>query len=114
MKKPESISEYISCAPKIAQPILRKIRQVVKSRLPNAEETISYSMPAFKGPKVFFYFAAFKNHIGIYPPVKNKKLKKLLAHNINEKGNLAFKYDEEISIKLIGDIAEALFEEING
>jgi uncharacterized protein YdhG (YjbR/CyaY superfamily) len=112
-----SIDEYITSAPKNAQSILKKIRKEVKSRIPNATETISYSMPAFRGKtgakKVFFFFAAFKNHIGIYPPLKNKKLKKLLADNMNEKGNLAFPYDQEIPIKLIGDIAVELNKEIN-
>jgi uncharacterized protein YdhG (YjbR/CyaY superfamily) len=115
--KPETINDYISSAPKIAQPILKKIRKEVKARIPEATETISYSMPAFRGKtgakKVFFFFAAFKNHIGIYPPLKNKKLKKLLADNMNEKGNLAFPYDVEIPITLIGDIAEELYKEIN-
>jgi uncharacterized protein YdhG (YjbR/CyaY superfamily) len=113
MKIPETINEYISLAPKEARTYLKKIRSEVKSRLPKTSECISYRMPAFKDNKIFFYFAAFKKHIGVYPPVKDKKLKKLLAKYMNEKGNLSFPYIEDIPIKLIGDVAVKLWEEKN-
>jgi uncharacterized protein YdhG (YjbR/CyaY superfamily) len=110
-KKYNSIDEYILDFPVEVRSILKKIRAEIKSRIPKAEETISYNMPAFKSEKPFFYFAAFKKHIGIYPPVKDKVLKKKLKSFMNEKGNLAFPFELEIPIKVIGDVAVALFEE---
>jgi uncharacterized protein YdhG (YjbR/CyaY superfamily) len=108
----ESITQYIDASPSRVKPILRKIRKEVRNRIPEAKETLSYGMPAFRGNKVFFYFAAFKEHIGIYPPVASASLKRRLAPFMNEKGNLAFPLDEEIPIDLIGLVAEALWRQI--
>ncbi len=103
-----SIEEYISAAPKECRPLLKKIRAEIATRVPAAEEAISYNIPAFKTSSVFIFFAAFKKHIGIYPPLKDKKLQKRLKLFMNEKGNLSFPLDQEMPIKLIGNIAVAL------
>ncbi len=59
------IDAYINVAAPEARPILKKIRSLVRDAVPEATETISYRMPAFKLKKTFFYFAAFKEHIGV-------------------------------------------------
>jgi uncharacterized protein YdhG (YjbR/CyaY superfamily) len=61
------IDAYIASASPEVREILERIRQVVRVAVPAATETISYQMPAFKLDRVFFYFAAFKKHIGVYP-----------------------------------------------
>lgn len=82
--------------------ILLNILRVAKAAVPGSHEVISYKMPALKQEKCFFYFAAFKNHIGIYPPVKdNKLLIEELKPFANEKGNLKFKLSEPIPFELI-------------
>src|SRR6185295_2024880 len=89
------------------QAILRRIRQVVRSAAPDAEEGISYRMPAFKlnGPLV--YFAAFKNHIGFYPPVRgDARLHQAVAPYAGEKGNLRFPLDRPIPYALIARITK--------
>ena len=104
-KPPSSIDEYIEqCAPDV-QPILRRIRATIAKAAPDATETISYRMPAFKGDRILVYFAAFKNHIGLYPPVKgNSALERAVAPYAGEKGNLRFAIDEEIPYALIARI----------
>jgi uncharacterized protein YdhG (YjbR/CyaY superfamily) len=67
MQKPTSIDNYIEQFPKDIQEKLEEMRNIIHKAAPKAEETISYSMPAFKINKVIVYFAAFKNHIGFYP-----------------------------------------------
>jgi uncharacterized protein YdhG (YjbR/CyaY superfamily) len=69
-KAGKNIDEYIANFPNEVQKILEKIRMTIRKAAPDAQETISYQIPAFslKGPLV--YFAAFKNHIGFYPPVR--------------------------------------------
>ena len=70
MKKRSEIADieaYIAAASPDVRDILERIRQVVRVAVPAATETISYRMPAFKLERVLFYFAAFKQHIGIYP-----------------------------------------------
>ncbi len=104
-----SVTEYIAAADPAVRPVLKKIRLAVKSAVPEATETISYKMPAFKMGRVFFYYAAFKQHIGIYPPVtKDRKLIKELRVYANEKGNLRFPLDQPIPYDLIARIAVAL------
>ncbi len=107
-----SIDGYIASAPAHVRDALQEIRRVVKARVPAATETISYQVPAFRLGKVFFYFAAFKKHIGVYPPVKgDKDLRNALLQYRGEKGNLKFPLDEPMPYDLIGRVASALSRE---
>lgn len=86
-----SIDDYIAAQPSDVQPILQRIRAIVREEAPDAEETISYRMPAFRQGAVLVYFAAFRKHIGIYPPVQgDAALLRALAPYRGEKGNLSF------------------------
>ncbi len=111
-KKFSSHEDYFENTASEARPFLETIQQKVESILPKASRCICYNMPAFKTDRVFFYFAAFKNHIGIYPPVKNdKKLIKELQPYRNEKGNLSFPLNQPLPIDLIAQVADALHDE---
>ena len=86
-----AIDDYIAECPRTVQPILRKIRAIVRKEAPGATEKISYGMPAFFLDGALLYYAPFKNHIGIYPPVKgDPELKMALAPHRGGKGNLKF------------------------
>jgi uncharacterized protein YdhG (YjbR/CyaY superfamily) len=103
------IDDYIASASPETRPILEEIRRLIQTKVPDANETISYQMPAFKLGRTFIYFAAFKKHIGIYPPVKNDPdLIKELRPFSNEKGNLKFFLDKPIPYELIDRVAVAL------
>lgn len=104
-----SIDEYLATVSPDVQGIMEEIRKIVKRTVPAAEETISYQMPAFKLGRIFIYFAAFKKHVGIYPPVKGDKLlaKALLPYR-GEKGNLKFPLDQPMPYELVGRVAVAL------
>jgi uncharacterized protein YdhG (YjbR/CyaY superfamily) len=107
--KPETMNDYITSAAPNARPVLVKIRALVKSSVPQAEETISYRVPAFKLGRIFIYFAAFKQHIGIYPPVKgDAALNKALKSYRGEKGNLRFPLDQPMPYGLIKRVVVAL------
>src|SRR5262249_51165005 len=86
---PQTIDEYIVAFPPDVQSILQKIRLTIKNAAPKAREKISYKMPTFDLDGDLIYFAAFKNHIGVFPPVRgDKKLSKALLQYRGEKGNL--------------------------
>jgi uncharacterized protein YdhG (YjbR/CyaY superfamily) len=74
----------------------------VAAAAPDAEEVISYRMPAFKQDGILIYFAAFTSHIGIFPPVSgDARLEKAIARYAGPKGNLQFPLDEPIPYDLI-------------
>jgi uncharacterized protein YdhG (YjbR/CyaY superfamily) len=107
-----NIDEYIATVSPTARPMLEEIRRLVKRLVPGAEETIGYQMPAFRLGRIFIYFAAFKKHIGIYPPVKgDRDLADALLPYRGEKGNLRFPLDQPMPYDLIRRVIEALWRE---
>jgi uncharacterized protein YdhG (YjbR/CyaY superfamily) len=107
-----SHEEYIASAPLNVRPRLEAIQRIVEVQVPTAARCVSYNMPAFKATRVFFYFAAFKKHIGIYPPVtQDAALIAELAPYRGEKGNLSFPLSDPLPIELIGRVAAALHAE---
>ena len=104
---PETIDDYIAAAPAAVRPILAKVRDTIRKTAPQAEERISYRMPAYRLNGELAYFAAFKNHIGLYPPVEgDDKLRAAVAKYANEKGNLRFPLDAPIPYQLIARIVK--------
>lgn len=102
-----NINEYIAAFPTQIQTILKKIRRTVHNAAPEAEEIVSYRMPAFRQDGILVYFAAFKNHIGLYPPVSgDAKIEKAIAPYAGEKGNLRFPLDQPIPYDLIERIVK--------
>jgi uncharacterized protein YdhG (YjbR/CyaY superfamily) len=99
---PANVDEYIATFRPEVQGILQQVRQVVRSAAPDAQEVISYQMPALKLNGVLVYFAAFKKHIGFYPPVSgDARLEEAASHYAGEKGNLRFPMDKPIPFDLI-------------
>lgn len=104
---PRTVDEYIEGFAPAVQAILLKVREVARSAAPGAEEVISYRMPALKQNGILVYYAAFKQHIGLYPPVRgDATIEKAIAPYAGEKGNLRFAYDEPIPYALIGRIVK--------
>ena len=104
---PQNIDEYIASFSPEVQPILERIRLTIRQAAPDAQEVISYKMPAFKCEGILVYFAAFKNHIGLYPPVRgDAKLEKATSIYAGEKGNLRFPLDQPIPYGLIEKIVK--------
>jgi uncharacterized protein YdhG (YjbR/CyaY superfamily) len=107
-QSPRDIDEYIADFPTDVQAILQKIRATIQKAAPDAQETISYKIPAFTlgGPLV--YFAAFRKHIGFYPPVTGGDRKFRIEKSAYEgpKGNLKFSLDKPIPFALIGKIVK--------
>ena len=101
-RKPESVDAYVSGFPPDVQTILGRLRTTVRSLLPDARETISYGIPTYKRNGAVVYFAAFKAHIGFYPPVRgDAALEKAVARYAGDKGNLRFPLDEPMPMTLI-------------
>jgi uncharacterized protein YdhG (YjbR/CyaY superfamily) len=109
-----AVDEYIAKFPKDVQAVLQKIRQTIHEAAPEASETISYQMPAFKlNGKNLVYFAAWKKHIGFYAtPSGNEAFKKELARYKGAKGSVQFPLDEPMPFDLIKKIVKFRIQEI--
>ena len=107
MKTFTDIDSYIAEQAAEVRERLEKIRQVVKTSAPKAEEVISYGMPAFKYHGMLVYFAAFKNHIGFYAlPSGNDAFQKELSVYKQGKGSIQFPLDKPIPLTLIKKIVK--------
>lgn len=102
-KPPSDIDSYIARFPVEIQTILKKIRTTIKNAVPKAEETIKYGMPTFTTPAGHLvYFAAFKKHIGLFPPTSGDgAYRKAASAYEGPKGNLKFSLDAAIPYDLI-------------
>jgi uncharacterized protein YdhG (YjbR/CyaY superfamily) len=109
---PGTIDDYIATFAPEVQAILQRIRLTIRKVVPQATERISYRMPAFAQDGILIYFAAFKKHIGVFPPVRgNGKLNKDLARYRGPKGNLQFPLDEPIPYGLITRVVKCRVKE---
>lgn len=105
MRKFQTVDEYISALPDLARDAVTKLRQVIQRAAPQAEETISYNMPAFKWNGILVWYAAFKNHVGFYPKASAiAAFKSELAPFKTSKGAIQFPMDEAIPTALVRKI----------
>ena len=101
------IDQYISSFPAEIQKILTQVRMTIKEVVPDAEEVISYGMPAFKQNGMLVWYAAFKNHIGFYPvPSGMKAFNNELSVFKQGKGSVQFPLDKPMPLELISNIVK--------
>lgn len=102
-----NVDEYIALYPPAIQKGLNLIRKTIRKAAPEAEETISYNMPAYKLNGMLVFFAAMKNHYGFYPTASPMKVfrEKLMPYETS-KGAIRFPMDEPIPIRLVSEIVK--------
>lgn len=99
------IDAYHASFPPDIQKILQLLRQAIRQAAPQATETISYNMPAFKQHQVLVYYAANNNHIGFYPtPAPILFFKNKLTNYKSSKGAIQFPIDKPLPLALIKEI----------
>lgn len=101
-----TVDQYLQNFPEQVQKVLGKVRQIILNQAPEAVESISYGMPAYKTyGKPLVYFAAFKNHLGLYAtPSGHAEFAKELSPYKQGKGSVQFQFDEPIPYELIEKI----------
>lgn len=105
--KPTDVDGYIARFPADVQAVLREVRETIRNAAPEAEEVISYQMPAFRQHGILVYFAAWKEHVGLYPPIAgDAALEKAVARYAGPKGNLQFPLAEPMPLDLIARIVK--------
>lgn len=113
MKTTDSIDAYIASCPATVQPLLEQFRATIRKAAPDAEEVISYGMPAFKQHRVLVYFAACKNHIGFYPTSSGvAAFQDELANYKSSKGAIQFPLTQKLPLTLITKIVKFRLKEV--
>ncbi len=104
--KTQSVDSYIATFPRDVQEVLTQIREIIRQAAPAAQETISYSMPAFKlRSKYWIYFAGWRAHVSLYPiPTGPASFRRAIAPYVTGKGTLTFPLNKPIPYDLIRKI----------
>jgi len=106
-KEIKTVDEYIASFPENVKSILQELRQVIRDAAPEAQEVISYQMPAFKLNGILVWFAAFKNHVGFFPKMSAiEAFKKELSSYEVSKGTIRFPLDKPIPFDLVRKIVK--------
>ena len=110
---PPGVDAYIAQFPKSTREILSGIRNIIKQAAPEAEESISYGMPAYKlFAKPLVYFAGYEKHIGFYAtPTGHAAFEKELSKYKQGKGSVQFPIDEPMPLRLITKMVKFRVEE---
>ena len=104
---PTTIDEYIAQCPQDVQPILNKIRAVIRESAPDAVEKISYHMPAFYLNGDLVWFAAWKHHIGFYPRTSAmEEIKEELSAYKGTRGAVHFPLAQPMPYELISKLVK--------
>ena len=98
-------NSYIAIQPEATRLVLEQLRQIIKAIVPEAEEVISYQMPAFKQNGILVWYAGYKKHVGFYPSSKPIEVFKdeLLVYKTS-KGAIQFPLDKLLPVELITKI----------
>ena len=106
---PKDVDEYLAGVPEPARGTLQKMRTVIRSAVPpEARETISYGIPAFKHNRVLVWFAAFSDHCSLFPTASVVEMfKKELKGFSASKGTIHFPTDKPLPIGLIKKLVKA-------
>jgi uncharacterized protein YdhG (YjbR/CyaY superfamily) len=104
----KSAEEYIATLPKATQDVVQEVRAALKAAVPDAEEVISYQIPALKQHGFIFYYSAYKKHISLACPppfTVFEAFKDELAEYEIAKSSIKFPLDKPMPLQLITAMA---------
>ena len=115
MEKPTSVEAYFESLPDEPRGALQKLRETIAAAVPEAEEAIAWSMPAFKlGGKGLVCYASFKDHYSLFPMsgwAIEAHRDELGAH-VTGKGTISFDYGERLLVGLVKKVVKARVAEV--
>lgn len=115
---PTTIDEYIADFPRPVQTILRRVCAAIRTAMPEADELLSYRIPAFKlHGRIAIYFAAWKAHYSLYPSTAALVAafaRELEPYEVNGRGTIRFPFDKPVPVELIRDLAAFRVREVVG
>ncbi len=106
---PKTVDEYMARVPPKFRTALQRLRKTIKGAAPDAEEVISYQMPAFRQDGMLVYYAAFKDHCSFF--VASGGLRRQLSAELKPfetgKGTLRFTPERPLPADLVTRIVKA-------
>jgi uncharacterized protein YdhG (YjbR/CyaY superfamily) len=115
--KPKTIDEYLAGVKPDQRRALEELRRAIRAVVPNAEECISYGIPAFRlNGRSLVFFGAWSNHCAFYPgsSVTLKKFRKDLKDFQTSKGTIRFSPDEPLPVALVRKLVQTRSANIRG
>jgi uncharacterized protein YdhG (YjbR/CyaY superfamily) len=114
MAAPTTVEDYLAALPDGSRAALERLRKTIKAAAPEATETISYQMPAFKDHgRILVYYAAFKDHYSLFPASTAvlEALGEELKPYLSGKATIRFDLDKPLPAALVKEIVKARVEE---
>ena len=112
--RPANVDEYLECvSSNEARTVLTKLREIIKSELPEAQEGISYGIPTYKQSGYVASFAAFKNHCSFFPGHTVGQFSEVLKDFKQSKGTVQFTPEKPIPEELVRAILRVRAAENN-
>ena len=110
-----NFDEYARRFPVAVRRLLKVMRQTIRAAAPDAQETISYRMPAFKLKKILVWYGAHTGHIGLYPGAAAiAAFKKELSVYKSAKGSVQFPFDDPLPLDLVTRIVKFRVAAVEG
>jgi len=108
-----NVDEYIAALPDGQQVVLQAVRQAVHHAVPQAQERMSYQMPAFWQGEILLWFAATRRHLGVYPTAAGVlAFADRLTGYDTSKGTIRIPWDQPIPYGLIAELAAARLAQV--
>ena len=106
---PNTVDAYLARVPPKFRATLQRLRRTIKAAAPDAEEVISYRMPAFRQNGMLVYFAAFEDHCSLFvgSPTVRRQFSAELKPFMRGKGTLRFTPDRPLPAGLVTRIVKA-------
>jgi uncharacterized protein YdhG (YjbR/CyaY superfamily) len=106
-KKFKTVDAYLSAFSNDKRKVLDQFRKLIRTSAPDADEVISYNMPAYKLHGMLVYFAGHTEHIGFYPLTSAIRFfSEELKEHETSKGTIKFPYEKKIPVTLIKKIVK--------
>jgi uncharacterized protein YdhG (YjbR/CyaY superfamily) len=115
-KKPETIDEYLANVKPDHRKTLQKLRQTIQNAAPQAEECISYGIPAFRlKRRSLVFFGAWASHCAFYPgsAATLKNFRNELRNFQTSKGTIRFSPDKPLPVALVKKLVKTRIAENN-
>jgi len=114
MAEPTDVEGYLAAFPEESRTALDRLRSTIQAAAPEATETISYRMPAFKDHgRILVWYAAFKDHYSLFPASEAviEALGEKLKPYLSGKGTIRFVTDRPLPVALVKKIVKVRLEE---